>query len=139
MQPSDLEPQQGVVLIDTTSPLDEVFDVSFLERNGHQVVVCHGPEPHTTCPLLDAQGCEMFDKAHGVIFQLDLDYPQHRAILERYRELDDDIPIRVVVRPEQADRYSELLARFEVLVRDPTAADLDGFASEVEAAERLSE
>jgi uncharacterized protein (DUF302 family) len=67
------------------------------------------------------------------------DEPEHRAILEQYRQLNADIPIRVLVRPPQRERYRALLARFEVLVHDPTAADLDGFAAEVEAADRLAE
>ena len=139
MRQPDRRVDTGVVLLDTTSPLDEAFDVSFLERNAHPVVVCHGPEADAGCPLVGGQGCEMFDRANGIVFQLDLDEPENRAILEQYRQLNADIPIRVVVRPRQLETYHELLSRFEVLVRDPTAADLDGFAAEVEAADRLAE
>jgi len=128
----------GVVLLDTGSAPDEAFDASFLERNGHPVVACHGPGPAGTCPLLGEEGCEMFGRAHGVVFQLDLDNPQHRAILERYRDLRPDLPIRVVARDDQVNRFGELLAGFEVLVHDPTAADLDGFAAEIEAADRMT-
>jgi hypothetical protein len=131
--------QPGLVLLDTTSPPDEAFDVSFMERNGHPVVVCHGPETDAGCPLVGGLGCEMFERAHGIVFQLDLDEPENRAILEQYRRLNADIPIRVVVRPSQLERYPELLIRFEVLVRAPSAADLDGFAAEVEAADRSAE
>src|ERR1035437_9611721 len=52
MTPSDREPKMnigGVVLLDTGSPTDEAFDVSFLERNGHPVSTCHGPAPAGTC------------------------------------------------------------------------------------------
>jgi hypothetical protein len=73
------------------------------------------------------------------VFQLDLDEPENRAILEQYRQLNADISIRVVVSPPQHERYRELLSRFEVLVHDPTAADPDGFAAEVEAADRSAE
>jgi hypothetical protein len=125
----------GLILLDTRSAVDEAFDTSFLERNGHQVVVCDGPST-ATCPLLGGEGCDLFGEAHGVIFQLDLDRAEHRAILERYRDEDRDLPIRVVARPDQLERYGELLARFEVVTHDPTAADLDGFAAEVEAADR---
>jgi hypothetical protein len=128
--------ETGVVLLDTTSPHDEAFDVSFLERNDHPVVVCHGPEADAGCPLVGGHGCEMFERAHGIVFQLDLDEPENRAILEKYRQLNAEIPIRVVVRPAQLERYRELLSRFEILVREPSAADLDGFAAEVEAADR---
>jgi len=134
----DRRTDKGKVLLDTASPEDEAFDVSFLERNGHPVDVCHGPDPDALCPLLGGHGCEMFGSAHGIMFQLDLDQPQHRAILEQYRHLDADIPIRVVVGPSQLKRYRELLSPFEVLVHDPSAADLDGFAAEVEAADRFA-
>jgi hypothetical protein len=141
MPPSDREAEDrgGVILLDTTSAVDEVFDVSFLERNGHPVLVCHGPASGTGCPLLGREGCDLFGQAHGVLYQLDLDRPQHRAILKAYRDRRPDLPIRLVVRPEQAERYGDLLAGFEVLVHDPTAADLDGFAAEVEANDRMGE
>jgi hypothetical protein len=141
MTRSQREPKSalsGVVLLDTASAPDEAFDVSFLERNGHPVLVCHGPA-QDACPLLGGEGCEMFGQAHGVVFQLDFDRSQHRAILERYRDLRPDLPIRVVVSPEQLGRYGQLFSQFQVLVHDPTAADLDGFAAEVEAADRFAE
>ena len=79
----------------------------------------------------------MFDAAHGILFELDLDRPQHRDILERYRALGgEELPIGVVVRPGQGERYADLLSRFQVWDHTPTVADLDGFASEVEAADR---
>ena len=44
----------------------------------------------------------MVDSAHGIVFLLDLDRPQHRAILRRYREVvRADVPIRAVVKPGQ--------------------------------------
>ena len=134
----ETENLSGVILIDTTSPADEAFDVSFLERNDHPVLVCHGPAPGKGCPLLCREECELFEQSHGVIFQLDLARRQHVAILERYRHLRPDLPIRLVVRPDQVERYHDVLAGFEVLVHEPTAADLDGFAAEVEAADRTA-
>jgi hypothetical protein len=135
----DTENLSGVILVDTTSPVDEAFDVSFLERNDHRVLVCHGPAPGKECPLLCGEECELFSKAHGIMFQLDLDLPEHVAILERYQDLRPDMPIRLVVRPDQAERYRDVLAGFEVLMHEPSAADLDGFAAEVEAADRMFE
>jgi hypothetical protein len=89
------------------------------------------------CPLLGGEGCSKFDAAHGIVFQLDLDRPQHRAIIKRYRDVArPDLPIRVVVGPDQADRYPELLGEFEVWTHEPTVAELDGFAARVEAADR---
>lgn len=129
-------PDESFILLDVTAGSDH-FDEEMLERLGHPVKVCHGPDHATLCPLLAGAGCPEFDAAHGIIFELDLDRPQHRAIVRRYRELArDDIPIRVVVTAEQAERYRDELAEVEVLTHTPTVADLDGFAAEVEAADR---
>jgi hypothetical protein len=126
---------EGMILLDVTAGTGE-FDRDMLERFGHPVRVCHGPG-HETCPLLAGKGCEAFTQAHGVIFELDLDEPQHRAIVRRYRELArEDIPIRVVTSAEQAARYAEELRGIEVLTHDATVSDLDGFAAEVEATDK---
>lgn len=70
------------------------------------------------------------------MFQLDLDRPQHRAILARYKEiLRDDVAIWVVARQEQVTRYTDLLSGLKVLSHSPVAGDLDGLAAEVEAAD----
>ena len=131
-------PTGGVVLLDVLADEGE-FDRSILERLGHPVTVCGGPDVNALCPLLGGEGCPKFDEAHGIVFELDLDQSQHRAIVERYRELGrPDLPIRVVVRPEQQLRYASLLSQVQVWDHSPTVADLDGFAAQVEAADRLS-
>ena len=128
---------EGVVLLDVSPGAGQEFEQGFLEKVGHPALVCHGPHETELCPLLAGKGCEKFDAAHGIVFELDLDRPQHRAIVKRYRELGrDDLPIRVVVTPDQAERYTDLLTDVEVWTHLPTAADLDGFAAEVEAADR---
>jgi hypothetical protein len=127
----------GTILIDITPGAGEEFDRSFLERTGHEVVLCHGPDEGTLCPLLAGTGCEKVDGAHGIVFALDLDKPQHRAILRRYRTTTaPDVPIRVVVKPGQRAAYAELVEQFEVWEGEPTVADLDGFSAEVEASDR---
>ena len=69
--------------------------------------------------------------------RVDLDRPQHLAIVQRYRELGrEGMPIRVVATPEQADRDPDVLAGVEMWTHEPTVADLDGFAAEVEANDR---
>lgn len=132
------EAMEGMILLDVTSATGE-FDREMLERLDHPVKVCHGPEHATLCPLLAGKGCADFEQAHGVIFELDLDRPQHRAIVRRYRELARlDVPIRVITSAEQAARYADELQGIEVLTHLPTVADLDGFAAEVEAADKTS-
>jgi hypothetical protein len=128
--------ERSVVLLDVLAGADE-FDRSILERLGHPVTVCNGPDVAHLCPLLGGSGCQKFEEAHGVVFELDLDRPQHRAILQRYRAASrPDMPIAAVVTPEQRARYTPLLAGIEVWDHDPTVAELDGFASLVEAADR---
>jgi len=132
-------PRMGWVLLDAEPGDGADFDRRMLERFDHPVEVCEGPEEGTLCPLLGGSGCDKFDKAHGVVFKLDLDRAQHRAIVEEYRRAGhEDMPIRVVCSPDQAVRYAELLSGVEVWEHDPTVADLDGFAAEVEAFDRLS-
>ena len=127
----------GLILLDVTPGTGGEFDRSFLERTGHDVVVCHGPEHGGLCPLLAGTGCDMVDRAHGIVFALDLDRAQHRAILQRYRDVTrPEVPIQVVVRPGQRAKYAELLTEFEAWEHEPTVAELDGFAAGVEAADR---
>jgi hypothetical protein len=129
---------EGVVLLDVSPGDAGEFDRATLERMGHPVLVCHGPSPDELCPLLGGHGCPKFEQAHGIVFKLDLDRDQHRAIVRRYRQLArPDVPIRVLVSPDDAERYAELLQDVEFWSHEPNVADLDGFAAEVEAADRL--
>jgi hypothetical protein len=99
-------------------------------------MVCPGPAPGTLCPILSGEGCRLAESAHGIVFELDLDRPQHRAILKRYTEsLRDDVPIRVVVEPGQAERYPDLVRGLKVISHVPVAGDLDALAAEVDAAD----
>ena len=124
----------GMILIDVLPGVSSEFDRSFLERSGHDVAVCHGPEHGETCPLLAGTGCQMVEEAHGIVFALDLDQDQHRAILRRYQEvIRPDVPIRAVVQPGQRDEYADELGGCEIWEHLPTVADLDGFAARVEA------
>jgi len=122
---------EGLIL--DVTPAEGDFDRAFLEKLGHPVLVCHGPDWGKACPVIKGD-CAMVESAHGVVFQLDLDRPQHRVILKRYQEiLPEDTPITAVVRHDQRVRYAELLRNVHVLEHEPTAADLDGLAAEVEA------
>lgn len=112
------------------------LDKSFLERMGHRVMVCGGPAEGQLCPILRGEGCELADGADGIVFELDLDRAQHRAILREYKtSLRSDVPIRVVVPREQWAEHAELLAGLKVLPHAPVAGDLDGLAAEMEASE----
>jgi hypothetical protein len=128
---------EGIIL--DVTPGSAVFETDFLERLGHPVLVCHGPM-HDVCPLLEDRSCDMLNSAHGVVFQLDLDRPEHRVILRRYQEvLGGERPIRVVVLPGQEVTYAGLLAGCQVWTSQPNVGDLDGFAAQVEATDRFEE
>jgi hypothetical protein len=133
--------KEDAMSIPESSPI--LFDIpegsppnkAFLEQLGHEVVVCHGPDDGTPCPIIHAD-CPMVDNAHGIVFAFNLDSPEHRAILARYKETTrPDVPIRVVATQEQALRYSELLKGLRVWTHEPAVGDLDGLAAEVEASE----
>lgn len=115
---------------------DEPTDRGFLESIGQHVVVCHGPELGHLCPILAGKSCPLVEGAHGLVFEFDLDRPQHRAILKKYREtVRSDLPIRVVVSRAQAIQYAELLKGLKVMHHRPVAGDLDALAAEVEASD----
>jgi hypothetical protein len=128
----------STILFDT--PESKPADSGFLEALGYEVLVCHGPKHGTLCPILSGAGCEVAENAHGIVFELDLDRAQHRAILAAYKEkVRDDVPLRVVVKPEQAAKYADLLAGLRVWTHAPAVGDLDGLAAEVEAVDRSTE
>lgn len=127
------------MILDVTPGDHEGFERHLLEGMGHRVEVCHGPGvgDHTHCPLLEEGTCELVNAAHGVVFKLDLDREYHRQILQTYKQtLPADMPIAVAVRPGQDDAYPELLKGLYVWSHTPTSAELDGFASLVEASDK---
>ena len=131
---------KGEILIDVRDPDYGAFAESFMGKTGHPTSVCHGPGEQHPCPVLEGAHCEHLEDAHGVVFQFDLDDPVIREVLQKYKEtVPLDIPIRVVVTDEQREKYSELLDGFQIWGREPTVADLDGFAAEVEATDLASE
>jgi hypothetical protein len=112
-------------------------DSDFLVRLGYEVKVCNGPG-EGACPLVAGEGCPLAENARGVVFELDIDNPKHRAIVRRYKNaLRDDMPIRVVVKPGQEHEYADLLRGVRVWTHEPVAGDLDALASEVQAADSL--
>jgi hypothetical protein len=95
-------------------------------------VRCGGPHTPGACPLLEGEACGKIVKADGILFQLNLERPDHRQILKIYSETLD-IPVRAVVSEADRDRYRDLLAEVEVVTPPMGPAALDAFASEVES------
>jgi len=126
----------GGLILDVT-PSDQPIDKNLLEKMGHPVQVCHGPEWGHVCSIVTGS-CSMVDSAHGIVFRLDLDRPVHRTILKRYQEsVADDIPLVVVVAAGQEEEYADILADVQVWVGEPTIAELDGFSAQTEAADEF--
>jgi hypothetical protein len=101
--------------------------------------VCSGPG-EGACPLVAGKGCPLAENAHGVVFELDLDRPAHRAIVRKYKtELHEDVPIRVVVKPGQEKEFATLLQGIKVWTHEPVAGDLDALAAEIAAADQFRE
>ena len=124
-------------ILDVTPGDHEGFERGLLEGTGHPVIVCHGPGEQDDCPLLEEGSCDEVNRAHGVVFKLDLDREYHRRILEAYKEtISADMPIAVSVKPGQEQTYAHLLESLFVWSHSPNAAELDGFAALVEAADR---
>jgi len=131
---------KGEILIDVRDPGYGDFAEGFMGKTGHPTSVCHGPGESHPCPVLEGAHCEHLEDARGVVFQFDLDDPVIREVLQKYKEIVPlEIPVRVVVSEEQRAKYEGLLEGFEVWNREPTVADLDGFAAEVEAADYAAE
>lgn len=127
--------EEGAIL-DVTPGDHEGFERRLLEGAGHPVRVCHGPGSEDYCPLVEEGVCEDVSRAHGVVFKLDLDREYHRPILEEYkRTIPSGTPIAVAVEPGQEETYADLIEGLYVWSHQPTAAELDGFAALVEAAD----
>ena len=126
------------ILLDSPPDLDATAVISFLGRLEHPVEVCNGPGDDSICPILQGKGCTKLSEAHGIIYHLDLDRPQHRDILREYRrQVPADVPLRVVVQPGQDREYAELLRGLPVWTHEPSPSELDGFAAMVEAADYM--
>lgn len=118
-------------LVDCVS--DHSQEAAQLERRGHHVVYCAGPPQASLCPILRNGFCEKLAAASGVIFDLDLDRAQHRAILARYRQvLGPEVPIRVMVTDSQAERHAHVLRDVITWTGQPTITDVDDFAAMLE-------
>jgi hypothetical protein len=119
-----------VVLDVNPNPESLDWEQEWLTRTGLPVIRCCGPEVQGGCPILDNGRCRKSHEADGVIFQLDLDRPEHRRILRKYiRQLY--VPIRVVATPEQEKRWAHLLQFVEIFNPPIGPAKLDAFAAEI--------
>lgn len=89
---------------------------------------CLGPNTSAGCPLLVGRACKTVDAATTILFQLDLDTPNHRLLLRAYRD-NPDRRIVAVVSPEERDRWAGELGGLELIVGPPRVSDLRGVAA----------
>ena len=122
-----------VILDVNPAPEELQWEQDWLQEGlGIPVVKCAGPHGVGDCPLLRGEPCGKVEKADGILFQLDLDRPDHRKILSLYAD-KLDVPIRAVVADEQRIRYADLLSKVEVVSPPVGPASLDAFAAEVQS------
>jgi len=121
---------EPVILDVNPDPDNLAWEQEWLERLEVPVVTCGGPHSFGACPLLQGKPCGKVARADGILFQLDLDREDHRAILRAYSETLD-VPIRAVVTEEQQRKYADLLENVEVFTPPVGPAALDAFAAEV--------
>ena len=106
----------SMIVVDV--PAGEAIDADLLSALDGPIMVCHATTGET-CPTTDGR-CGLADHSHGVVFEIDLEQPEHRLLLERYRRhLGPGIPIRVLVSAEQASRFGEWLRGFDVWTEGP--------------------
>lgn len=113
-------------------PHDLEWEADLLERLEAHVITCRGPQPEGACPILQGKECSKISDADGILFQLDLEREDHRAILRAYVDRLD-IPIRVVVGPGQREAFASELRDVEVVEGPVGPAALDAFEAEVES------
>ncbi|MGH9197748.1 MAG: hypothetical protein ACRD1T_18645 [Acidimicrobiia bacterium] len=123
-----------VILIASPDHVSMDREADFYRRLGHPVEECLGPDSKEGgCPLLIGEACPLVEEADGVIFQLDLDVAENRRVLAKYINYFGKlgVPVRVMVRPQQKERWAKLLQLVEVWTAPVTVDKLDGFSSEV--------
>lgn len=104
---------QGIVL--TVAAEGDDVSRARLEDMGHMVLSCRGPEQNGCCSLLETGECHLAAMADGILFELDLDVAENREILHLYRtEIGRTTPVRVLLKPGQAERHRDLLADVDV-------------------------
>lgn len=103
-----------------------------LEAAGFSVTVCPGPDAsrRRMCPLRADEPCPWVDAADVVVHDLDLDIPEHRAVLRALRRTHPGTPI-VLELPEQvATRHADVLRDCHVVY----PFDMDRFVKAVAGA-----
>jgi len=96
--------------------IDEAFDVQY----------CGGPDllRRQRCPLVTEGRCALVDGADVVVHSLNLDRPDHAAVLRRMRELHPDTPVVVEVPTPVLEKHADLLDGFTIVPMPATRVAL---------------
>ena len=125
MQPDTCErrgTKQDVPTILIVDPDAETLDDDRAQivASGAEAIGCLGPDRAMGCPLLYDGVCARFERADGIILQLDLDNEDHRTVLAQYVALTE-VPMKVIASRDEATRWAFFLKHLDVEVDVPTS------------------
>jgi hypothetical protein len=97
-----------------------------LQDAGYEVAVCGGPDrlPDHECPLVHDGRCGLSEGADAIVHSLNLDRPEHAAVLRALRDRLPDVPIVVEVPAPAMVRHEALLSTCRVLPAPATRVSL---------------
>lgn len=88
-----------------------------LREQGIETTVCTGPEDLSTrCPLLVGGSCELVAEADAVLYDLDLDDPRERMVLEEMRVRYPRKAVVVEASERDARKYAAELDGLRVVL-----------------------
>ena len=114
---SDTDRRTGTrrVVIESRDAASAAATAALLGVRGFDTVVCAGPGGANGCPLVAEGHCTLIEDADLAYFDLDLDDPGERAVLEHMRVRYPSMPVVVEVPTSVARRYDTLLAGCRVV------------------------
>lgn len=120
------------VVIENADPASREAERRALRARGLDVVDCGGPRDLGVagCPVVTSGRCSLVEHADVVLFDLDLDNEDDRAVLAAMRAAHPDVPVVLEVPTAKARRHAGVLAGLTVI----PPYDAEHLAATVEAA-----
>ena len=95
------------LVIEDASPAYRLADFDAFTDAGFDVAWCSGPD-HDACPLVATGQCELAGAADVVLFGLDLDEADARAVLRAHDDMARDRPVVLEVPRQRMGAHEEL-------------------------------
>jgi hypothetical protein len=97
-----------------------------LKNAAFDVQYCGGPDRLRghRCPLVTEGRCSLVEGADVVVHSLNLDRPDHAAVLQGIRDLHPDTPVVVEVPTPVMEKHADLLDGFTIVPMPATRAAL---------------